>query len=153
MKNIIYFFALLALAGCATNHKNHYQASLDNYRAVNEQNMLSGKMLKSEYYKGIYDIYNRSNFVDKGINMKLLASLIGISLDQEADVISTEKFETLKMKYIAEFEIDRASLAPTAQNYQPYVYIPTRQAPPPKLQSSKTCTSTVSGNNVYTTCN
>lgn len=155
MKLLMYFLFLFFMYGCAANITQSTNNPVARYIAQYEPSMKSGELKKSIYYTGLYNAFSETNFVDKGISMKLLVSLISISKKLEEQEITREEFDIERMKYVADFEIDRANLfaAIPPPQQQPYVYIPTDYSKGTSSNKRIRCTSTPIGDTVYTNCN
>lgn len=149
MKVFYVFIICFFMIGCATTSRNASNDAVGNYISQYKQQMINGELLRSVYYTGLYDAFSQSNFTDKGINMKLLASFIDISKKAESKQITEDEFNTAKMKYIAEFEIEKANYLNTTPQPQPFVYVPPKWPERNKIR----CTTNSIGNTVYTDCN
>lgn len=155
MKIILCFLFLFFVSGCASSGNKPASNPVARYISQYEQSMKNGELKKSIYYTGLYNAFSETSFVDKGISMKLLVSLISISKKLEENEISREQFDIERMKYVADFEIDRANLfasIPQPQQ-QPYVYIPTDYSKGTSSNNRIRCTSSPIGDTVYTNCN
>lgn len=162
MRSLIALVLLLSLSGCAELQQQQatkqQQTQLQNYVTINKPLAKEGKMKWSDYYMGMYEIFQASNFIDRGFMMQTLAECIDVAKKYEAGTISKDEFDSFKLKKEADVAANVDNMKMEQAKIQalrpPPVYIPPPAYQPPPMQPIRMPTQTNCyrmGNNVNCT--
>ena len=128
---------------------------ITNYVNQNLPKAKSGEILRSNYFKGLYDLFSKSTYSDKGFQMNIIADFIDKAEALESNKITFEEYESFRRKQNAKIAMhDEAAGQQQSQNSARRPLVDIKPLVPYQMPINKTtnCTSNRVGDTVYTNC-